>query len=105
RQSLATGQVEAADRALSAAGPSRDLPGDLPLELTLARGEVEEARRSWHAAFAAYDAARRLTHDRLDGLPADGGRQRFVADRLRGVQRMVELSRDRFMDVPRAFRI
>lgn len=105
RQSLAKGQAVAADEILGSASPHNDLPADLRLELTLARGEVEEALGSWRTAFEAYETARRITNDRIHDLPADGGMQRFLVDRLRGVQRLVELSRSRFADDGAAFRV
>ncbi|MFZ6181247.1 CHAT domain-containing protein [Nannocystis pusilla] len=105
RQALATGRAAAARSTLEATNSYRDLPDDLRLELTLARGEVEEALGSWRAAFDLYQRSRRMTHDRLPRLPSDGSMQRFLVDRLRGVQRLVELSHSRFADHAAAFRL
>ncbi|WAS93429.1 CHAT domain-containing protein [Nannocystis punicea] len=105
RHSLAMGRAPEARAALEATNSHRDLPDDLRLELTLARGEVEEALGSWRAAFDLYQRSRRMTNDRLHRLPSDGGTQRFLVDRLRGVQRLVELSQSRFADHAAAFRL
>lgn len=105
RQSLASGQFAAADATLRAVDPANELPEDLRLELTNMRGEVAEALGSWRTASEAYDESRRMIQGRVNGLPADGGQSRFVVDRLRGVQRHVELMRSRFLDEAAAFRI
>lgn len=105
RQLLAEGQALAAKVALEQTNADGALPKDLLLERTLARGETEEALGSWQTARELYESARSATHDRLGGLPADGGLQRFLVDRLRPIQRLVELTRSRFADDTAAFRI
>lgn len=103
RQSLAAGDVAAARVALAAPVAWGDMPDELALEWMLALGEVEEARGADREAFGFYLRAHRRTVDRLQGLPLTGGMQRFLVDRMRGVQRLVELSRERFEDDAGAF--
>ena len=105
RQLLALGRVNSARAALDAVGERGDRGDDLALELTLARGQVEEAKGAYRRAFEVYQGARRKTTTRLGGLPSDGGLQRFLVDRMQGIQRLVVLAWQRFGDNEGAFRI
>ena len=105
RQSLAAGDVAAARVTLAAPVALDDLPDELALEWMLALGEVAEARGADSEAFGFYQRAHRRTVDRLQGLPSTGGLQRFLVDRMRSVQRLVELSRERFEDDAGAFHL
>lgn len=105
RADLALGQPLAARVSLGSAELPEGLDLDLELDLMVARGEVEAALGSGDRALAAYLGAHRRTLARLQGVPWDSGRQRFVFDRLRGVQRLVEMYRGRFVDDAAAFRL
>lgn len=105
RAALALGQPLAARVSLGSADLPEGLPLDLELDLMVARGEVEAALGMNDRSLAAYLDAHRRTLGRLRGVPWDRGRQRFVFDRLRGAQRLVEVYRGPFADDAAAFRV
>lgn len=105
RQLLAAGEFAAARVSLTAPVAWDDLPDELALEWMLALGEVAEARGADGEAFGFYARAHRMTVDRLQRLPLTGGMQRFLVDRMRGVQRLVALSREQFKDSSGAFHL
>lgn len=91
RVRLAVREYDAAHDILGEPGLAGGAFGDQQLELWIARGEIAESRGDLAAARSYYHLAHRSTFERVQGLSATQGLQRFVFDRRRAVQRLVRL--------------
>lgn len=90
-QRLASGQYEEAREALAHSSDADALPHDLRLSQWILQGELAEHAGELNAAETFYRRAHALALERVGSLAYNERGLRFIYDRLRGTQHLVDL--------------